>query len=460
MDAWWTGRPQIRLTRWIPPRPPWNGPHPRQHAFLWLSCDEAFYGGAAGGGKSDALLMAALQYVDVPNYAALIVRKTFAQLTKAGAIMDRSLDWLKNTDAKWNGNEHKWTFPSGATLEFGHLQTSNDKYNYQGPEFQFVGFDELTQFDEDDFIYLSSRLRKPSAGPLSQVPLRLRSASNPGGKGHRWVKRRYIERLPRPGDPEDTPEKCAGRIFIPAKVKDNPSIDQDAYRRSLSALDPQTRKQLEDGDWNARPPGDWVYPGEGLDAAEQRGRELDAAPRAEQPSGPVYLGIDWGVKTHMLLARRMPSGGLWVFREIVSDDTDLALVAGALVRVLKADGLRIDFERYDAAQPVLHKAFRRAFKTATGYSPKWLKIPFGKFKQLAIKYTQMLFRHAAEGLHLRTIAISPTHCPRLLEQLRDLEWADLDAGKVEKEDDHGPDGLLTLTAELADQFYSADDTAR
>src|ERR1035437_2781358 len=119
----------VRLPTCVP-----HLPEPPQEAFLWLDNLEALYGGATGGGKSDALLMAALQYVDVPGYAALILRKTFAQMRKSNAIMARAITWLRGTDAIWNEGEHAFTFPSGARLEFGHLQHSKDRENYQGAE--------------------------------------------------------------------------------------------------------------------------------------------------------------------------------------------------------------------------------------------------------------------------------------------------------------------------------------
>src|SRR5690349_23466030 len=101
-------------------------PTERQKLFLDLTCLEAFYGGAAGGGKSDALLMAALQYVDVPGYAAILFRRTYTDLALPGGLIDRAAEWLSPTDAHWSGTTATWTFPSGATLSFGYLKTEDD----------------------------------------------------------------------------------------------------------------------------------------------------------------------------------------------------------------------------------------------------------------------------------------------------------------------------------------------
>ncbi|MGB9866728.1 MAG: phage terminase large subunit [Bacillota bacterium] len=202
---------------------------------------EALYGGAAGGGKSEALLMAALQYVDVPGYSAILFRRTYTDLSLPNALMDRAHQWLDGTDAKWNEREKTWHFPSGATLSFGYLETENDKYRYQSAEFQFIGFDELTQFTESQYRYLFSRLRRLKN---SRVPLRIRAASNPGGIGHEWVKQRFIIEGER-----------YGRPFIPARLEDNPYLDAEEYEKSLANLDPVTREQLLNGDWSARQSG-------------------------------------------------------------------------------------------------------------------------------------------------------------------------------------------------------------
>lgn len=215
-----------------------HAPTERQAALLAYQGIEALYGGAAGGGKSDYLLMAAMQYVHVPNYAALLLRRTYADLSLPGALMDRCGEWLQPTDAKYRASDKKWIFPSGATLSFGHLDNENQKYRYQGAEFQFIGFDELTQFTETQYRYLFSRLRRLKDG---DVPLRMRAASNPGGIGHDWVYQRFfVER---------------GRVFISAMLEDNPFLDQEEYEASLNELDPITRRQLRHGDWHIRPEG-------------------------------------------------------------------------------------------------------------------------------------------------------------------------------------------------------------
>jgi hypothetical protein len=227
------------------PRRTWSlhAPQKKQAAFLALDDYEALYGGAAGGGKSDAILMGALEEVDQPGYAALVLRRTYADLALPGAIMDRADQWLRDTAAHWDGSEKTWRFPSGATLTFGYLATEKHKYRYQSSEFQYVGFDELTQFTETQYAYLSSRVRRPEGSPLR---LRMRSASNPGGIGHDWVYRRFVN-----------PKTKTG-AFVPATLEDNAYIDKAAYRISLSKLDETTRLQLEKGLW-VRDAGGLVY---------------------------------------------------------------------------------------------------------------------------------------------------------------------------------------------------------
>lgn len=220
---------------WIP-----ADPTPKQAAFLIHPAREVLYGGSAGGGKTLALLMGALQYVDRPHYNAILFRRTYRDLALPGALLDMAAEWLAGTAAHWNAQRLTWQFPSGATLTFGAMDLEQDKYKYQGTALHFCGFDELTQFSESQYRYLFSRLRRLTD---DDIPIRMRAASNPGGRGHAWTKLRFL----------DTPS--ADRAFIPAGLADNPYLDVDAYRASLANLDPLTRAQLLNGDWTARAQG-------------------------------------------------------------------------------------------------------------------------------------------------------------------------------------------------------------
>jgi hypothetical protein len=263
-----------RNERYLRQSPLYPAFNPRQLAFLALECEEAMYGGAAGGGKSSALLMAALMFADTPGYNALILRRSFQDLSQPGAIMDRAREWLSGTDARWNATNKRWTFPSGASLTFGYLKNAGSHLQYQGAEYSFIAFDELTQFEGYQYRYLFSRLRRLQG---SGIPMRMRAASNPGGPGHDWVKRRFIDK------------RRPDRAFIPAKFSDNPYLDQAEYLKALSKLDAVTRAQLMKGDWYISKAG-LIYPEFG-DCAVQA---------SEVPWGRLrkvqdwHGGIDWG----------------------------------------------------------------------------------------------------------------------------------------------------------------------
>ena len=274
-------------------------PQPKQLAFMSLPDMEALYGGAAGGGKSDALLMDAMLYSHVPSYTALILRQSYKDLALPDAIMDRASKWLSGTAVRFKSDTRSYVFPSGARLVFGYLRAFRDVYQYQGGAYQYIAFDELTQFQEKAYEYMFSRLRRPTIpcmncgkpvrrtgattwihanvnrnrsigriqhgscqspkpSPISlkehppgpdgmtvfDIPLRVRSGTNPGGFGHEWVKLRF-----------NLPQGMKARPFIPAKVDDNEYLDIDEYERSLQNVDPVTRKQLLEGDWDARTAG-------------------------------------------------------------------------------------------------------------------------------------------------------------------------------------------------------------
>lgn len=266
-------RDQTVRSRFVP-----HTPTPRQKLFLDLDDLEAFYGGAAGGGKTDALLMAALQYVHVPGYSALLLMKSFADLSKPGALMDRAHEWLAGTSAQWHSLTKSWEFPnvSGkpSTLSFGYLQTDADKYNYRTAEYQFIGIDELTRFLKQTYTYLFSRLRRLERA--RHIPIRMRSASNPaqpGEPGMLWVEERFIpdnfdpvfeaQQAPRVLHKTGTDDRGreSTRCFVFARLEDNPFLDAAEYELSLSELDAVSHAQLREGDWKIKARGDiyWMF---------------------------------------------------------------------------------------------------------------------------------------------------------------------------------------------------------
>jgi len=220
---------------------PNDGP---QTDFLAASETDVLYGGAAGGGKSYAMLVDPLRYAHRGAHRALILRRSMPELRE---LIDKSRELYPKAfpGCKYKEVEKLWNFPSGAKIEFGFLERDADVYRYQGQAYSWIGFDEIThQATEFSWNYLASRLRTTDP----EIIPYMRCTANPGGVGAHWVKKRYIT----PSPPNESFEGSDGlsRKFIPARLDDNPYLAHDGrYEQMLKALPPTQRRQLLEGDW-------------------------------------------------------------------------------------------------------------------------------------------------------------------------------------------------------------------
>lgn len=234
----------IILNPYIPGVPFWN------QILLLFSRGPVLYGGARGGGKSEASLMGALQYVEYSNWKVGIFRLTYPDLSVPGAIMDRALDWLHKDRnpilaraglaPHWDEKKKIFTFPSGAKIKFAHVKNESDAEKYQGSEFHHLIFDEAVQITESKITKIKGSNRKQIHDPL---PLRIWYTGNPGGISHDYFKERFID---------------GNGTFINSKYTDNPYLNHTEYEKIFEDIkdsDPILYRQWKLGDWEAIPEG-------------------------------------------------------------------------------------------------------------------------------------------------------------------------------------------------------------
>ncbi len=216
-----------------------------QKQFMDADADEVLFGGAAGGGKSYGQLADALVYaLRYPGSRQLILRRTFPELEHS--IIFTSLKFYPKKAGKYAASRHTWEFLNGSLIEFGYCAAEKDVLRYQGAEYDVVRFDELTHFTEAQYTYLLSRIRG-----VNTYPKQMKSSTNPGGIGHSWVKRRFIDGR-KPGEIFRDEKTGASRIFIPSFVQDNVFLmgaDKD-YQKRLEQLPEAEKKALLYGQWD------------------------------------------------------------------------------------------------------------------------------------------------------------------------------------------------------------------
>jgi hypothetical protein len=319
-----------------------------QEEFLSAGERDVLYGGAAGGGKSFALLADPLRYCHNPNHRGLLLRRTLDELTE---LIDKSRQLYTKAfpGAKFRESKSTWHFPSGATIWFTYLDRDKDVTRFQGQAFNWIGIDEITQYPTPYvWDYLRSRLR--STDPELQENLYMRCTANPGGVGGWWVKKMYIEGTPEnkafpafdidtrktfvwPSGHEKAGQPLFFRKFVPARLTDNPHLMADGqYEAMLRSLPDVERKRLLEGDWDVAEGA--AFPEfsrtkhvvEPFDLPTNWPRIRAADYGYSAPSCVLWGAIDW-------------DNNIWVYRELYAKHLTAEQLADRILEAEQIDPL-------------------------------------------------------------------------------------------------------------------------
>ncbi len=316
-----------------------------QTQFLASSEREVLYGGSAGGGKSYAMLADPLRYITHPQFSGLLIRHTTEELRelvwKSQELYPKAIPGIK-----WSERKMQWVSPQGGRLWFSYLDRDDDVLRYQGLAFSWIGFDELTQWATPfAWNYLRSRLRTPAP----DLPIAMRATTNPGGAGHQWVKKMFIDPAPsntafaatdiETGRPLTYPNGHSKeglplfkRRFIPAKLFDNPYLAESGdYETMLLSLPEHQRRQLLEGDWDVA---------EGA-AFSEWNREIHVIEPFDIPkSWKKFRACDYGYGSYsgVVWIAVSPSEQLVVYRELYTHKVLATDLADMILEAEKDDG--------------------------------------------------------------------------------------------------------------------------
>lgn len=339
---------------------------PRQEKFLLEvldpnGADEILYGGAAGGGKTDALLIAGIIYCQkYPGIWVLFLRRTFPELEQKP--IPRSKELIFNSVAKYNESKHRWTFNNGSVLQFGSLDKEGDESKYQSAEYGLIIWDELTHFhNKNQYIYMISRNR--CSKPFPNFKPKVIAGTNPGGVGHGWVKERWID--PHPPEqiwevPQDEEDRRLGlparkRLFIPARVTDNQALlsVNPGYISALKELPEAERAALLDGSWDS-------FIGQYFSCWN---RELHVVKPFEIPKWwKRFLSMDYGLDMCAVYEYAIDqSGKVYIVKEFYKKDLSIPEAAEQILKWVTPD---VKFQ-YMVASPDLWN--RRQETGTTGF---------------------------------------------------------------------------------------------
>jgi len=257
---------------------------PRQKEFHESKAKYRLFGGAAGPGKTKALLWEAIrQALEVAGCDTLLLRRTYPELESSLLTYFRR-DVPRALYKSYNESKHLVTWKNGSITRFGYCRNENDVYQYQGAEFLFIGIDELTHFTMKQWQFLTSRNRCSVPGSFCNMA----GATNPGNIGHAWVKALWVDKQPPSGFERGDLYNSRDYDFIRARIDDNPIYANDVeYRRTLEALPEHLRRAFLDGDWN-------VFAGQYFDIFDIGCHTARPEEFRLEPWWPRWISIDWG----------------------------------------------------------------------------------------------------------------------------------------------------------------------
>ena len=306
----------------------------KQSEFIKADCDEVLYGGAAGGGKSfGQVIDAFLKAMQYPGMKQLLLRSSFPELERS--LIITALEIIPRGLYSYNKSQHRMTFLNKSVIEFGYLSNDTDVTKYQSAEYDIIRFDELTHFSEYQYVYMQSRIRG-----VNDFPKQVKSSTNPGQKGHAWVKARFIDAMP---PMQVLKENGRERIFIPAKVQDNKYLMEadPEYINRLETLGENERKALLNGEWD-------IFEGQYF---PEFSRDIHVCAPFEIPEyWKRFRGLDYGLDmTACLWLAVDTTGKIYVYREFCEPDLTLSAAAE------KIQGFKSEDEKimYTAASPDL-----------------------------------------------------------------------------------------------------------
>ena len=320
-----------------------------QEDFLASNEQEVLFGGAAGGGKSYAMIADPVRFFNNPLGKGLLVRRSTEELRELVQV-SKALYPKAVPGIRFSERDKTWFAPSGASLWLSYLDREDDLTRYQGQAWNWIGFDELTQWPNSAaWNYMRSRLR--SADPALSENLHMRATTNPGGVGHHWVKKTFIDPAPANttfdalGEDGDVMRFPAGhskrpnevlfqRRFIPANLFDNPYLAEDgAYEANLLSLPEAQRRRLLDGDWSVS---------EGAAFTEFDPKIHVVAPFDIPHSWPKFRACDYGYgsMTAVLWIAVAPSDQLVVYRELYINKTTASDLAPIVLDLEKDETIR------------------------------------------------------------------------------------------------------------------------